>query len=85
MIKDFFIHFFGQGDQPEFAIFTLAHLMPILMLVIAIFLMYRYKEVLKQSKYETSFRYALAFALIICDMSYYWRLSALPGLSNGAV
>ena len=32
-----------------------------------------------------NFRYILAFALIICDMSYYWRLSALPALSNGAV
>ncbi len=85
MMKDFFIHFFGQGTQPEFAIFTFAHLMPILSLIIAIFLMYRYKETLKLSKHETSFRYILAFALIICDMSYYWRLSALPELSNGAV
>ncbi|MBE6866831.1 MAG: TIGR02206 family membrane protein [Ruminococcaceae bacterium] len=85
MIKEFFIYFFGQGDQPEFAIFTLAHLIPILSLIIAIFLMYRYKETLRLSKHETSFRYILAFALIICDMSYYWRLSALPELSNGAV
>lgn len=85
MIKEFFIYFFGQGDQPEFAIFTLAHLIPILSLIIAIFLMYRYKEILRLSKHETSFRYILAFALIICDMSYYWRLSALPELSNGAV
>ncbi|MBQ6850140.1 MAG: TIGR02206 family membrane protein [Oscillospiraceae bacterium] len=85
MIKEFFIYFFGQGDQPEFAIFTLAHLIPILSLIIAIFLMYRYKEILRLSKHETSFRYILAFALIICDMSYYWRLSALTELSNGAV
>lgn len=85
MIKDFFIHFFGQGDQPEFAIFTIAHLIPILLLMVAIFLMYRYRDVLRQSRYEMNFRYILAFALIICDMSYYWRLSALPALSNGAV
>ena len=85
MIRDFLIYFFGQGTEPEFAIFTLAHLIPILSLIIAIFLMYRYKEILRLSKHETSFRYILAFALIICDMSYYWRLSALPELSNGAV
>ena len=85
MLKDFFINFFGQGDQPEFAIFTVAHLIPILLLIVAIFLMYRYRDILKQSRYEMNFRYILAFALIICDMSYYWRLSALPALSNGAV
>ena len=72
MLKDFFIHFFGQGDQPEFAIFTIAHLIPILLLMVAIFLMYRYRDILKQSRYEMNFRYILAFALIIVGGSCLW-------------
>jgi len=84
-MKDFLIHFFGQGNEVEFSIFTPAHLIPILLLIVSILLLYRYKENIRQSSYETNFRYILGFALIICDMSYYWRLSALPELSNGAV
>ena len=83
MLKDFLIHFFGQGTEVEFSIFTLAHLLPILLMFIAIFLLHRYRDNIRQSKYETDFRYILGFALIICDMSYYWRLAACPWLSNG--
>ena len=84
-MKDFLTYFFGMGKEPEFAIFTLAHLMPILFLFAALFLVYRFREPLRESRFETNFRYILGFALIICDMSYYWRLAAAPHLSNGAV
>ena len=84
-MQDFFIFFFGQGSEPEFSLFTPAHIIPILLLGIALYLLYRYREALRDSPFETNFRYILAFALIICDMSYYWRLSACPWLSNGAV
>ena len=83
MIKDFLIYFFGQGTEPEFAIFTAAHIIPILLLFLAIFLLYRYRDTIRESSLELNFRYILAFALIICDMSYYWRLAACPWLSNG--
>ena len=82
-MKDFFVHFFGQGSEQEFSLFTLAHILPILLLVAVIFLFYRYREPLRSSSHETTFRYILGFALIICDMSYYWRLAACPWLSNG--
>ena len=82
---DFFRMFFGQGTEPEFALFTPAHIIPILLLILAIFLLYRCRDTIKNSPYETNFRYILGFILIICDMSYYWRLSALPALSNGAI
>ena len=84
-MKTFLTHFFGQGSEPEFALFTLPHIMPILLLFAALFLLYRYRDALKKSPHETMFRYVLGFALIICDMSYYWRLSSAPWLSNGAV
>lgn len=82
-MKEFFRYFFGQGTEPEFALFTPAHFIPILFLIIALLLLYRHREALKISRYETNFRYILGFMLIICDMSYYWRLAACPWLSTG--
>ena len=82
-MKEFLTYFFGAGDTPEFSIFTLAHLIPILLLGAALFVLYRRRERLRASKYETNLRYILGFALIMCDMSYYWRLAAGPWLSGG--
>lgn len=82
-MKDFFQYFFGVGSEPEFALFTPAHFAPILLLIAALYLLYRYREELSRSRYETNLRYILAFILIVCDMSYYWRLAACPWLSGG--
>lgn len=82
---EFFRYFFGQGTEVEFSLFTFAHLIPILLLFAALAILFKNRESIKQSPYETNFRYILAFMLIICDMSYYWRLSALPSLSAGAI
>ena len=79
------IHFFGQGTEPEFSLFTLAHILPVLLLLAVLFLLHRYRDTLKKLPYEKNLRYVLGFMLIICDMSYYWRLSSAPWLSNGAV
>lgn len=84
-MQDFFRYFFGQGTEPEFALFTPAHLIPIFLLFAALFLLHRYRDTIRTSPYETNFRYILGFMLIICDMSYYWRLASSPWLSNGAV
>ena len=43
------------------------------------------KERSKMKKLSKIGLLILAFALIICDMSYYWRLSALPEISAGAI
>lgn len=83
-MQDFFHYFFGVGTEPEFALFTFAHFIPILLLIGALFLLHRYQNCLRDSSYETNLRYILGFSLIICDMSYYWRLAACPWLSNGA-
>ena len=84
-MKEFFTYFFGAGTEPEFAIFTPAHFAPIMLLLVVLFLMYRYREPLRNSRYETNIRYILGFMLIICDMSFYWRLAAAPWLSEGAI
>ncbi|MBO7251518.1 MAG: YwaF family protein, partial [Oscillospiraceae bacterium] len=83
MIKNMLIYFFGEGTEQEFSLFTPAHFMPILLLIAGLYLLYRYRDRIRTSAYETNYRYILAFMLIICDMSYYWRLAACPWLSNG--
>ena len=82
-MKAFLSYFFGQGSTPEFALFTPAHLIPIALLGIALVLLYRSRDSLRAFRYETNLRYILGFALIICDMSYYWRLAGGPWLSVG--
>jgi len=84
-MQGFFTYFFGAGTEPEFALFTPAHFAPILLLIAALFLLYRYRDAIAKSPHETYLRYILGFALMICDMSYYWRLAAQPALSAGAI
>ena len=84
-MREFFGYFFGQGTEPEFALFTFAHIAPILLMLGAIALVYCLRDRIHRCKWEENLRYVIAFVLIICDMSYYWRLSAAPNLSAGAI
>ena len=84
-MKEFFTYFFGQGTGSEFSLFTPAHFVPILLMLFVIWLIYKNRDGLRGSKYDETIRYALAFAMIICDMSYYWRLAAMPSLGGNAV
>ena len=79
-MKDFLIYFFGAGETPEFTNFTLPHLAPILVAIGVILLLCRFRNALRDCKWEPYFRYTLAFALIISEMSYYWRLVGVPSL-----
>ncbi len=82
---DFLKYFFGKGETEEFTNFTLAHFLPILVAAAVIFLIYRYRKSIRDLKHEYIFRYVLAFALIISEMSYYWRLIAVPSLGPNPV
>ena len=84
-MREFFIYFFGQGTEPEFALFTPAHFAPILLMIAAIALIRRFRREIRDSRHEETLRYVLAFALVICDMSYYWRLVGMPSLQPGPV
>jgi hypothetical integral membrane protein (TIGR02206 family) len=77
-------YFFGKGDTVEFKNFTLAHFLPIILAAVGIFFIYRYREKLAASKHEPLFRTILAFTMLVCEMSYYWRLSAIPSLGGNA-
>ena len=82
---DFFRYFFGQGDTIEFENFTLAHFLPILIAAGIIYLIYRFRNTIRDLKHEINFRYVLAFMMIICEMSYFWRLVAVPSLGANPI
>lgn len=82
-MKEFFVYFFGEGTEQEFSLFTAAHFLPILVMLAVIWLIYRHRERIRSSRYEEHLRWVLAFALIISDMSYYWRLVGSPWLHPG--
>jgi len=84
-MKDFLLYFFGKGETVEFTNFTLAHFLPILLAVGLIFLIGRFRGQIRHWQHEEKLRYALAFLLIISEMSYYWRLIALPELQPNPV
>ena len=84
-MKEFLIYFFGEGTTPEFALFTPAHVVPVLLMIAVILLIRRFRVQIRNSRHEETLRYVLAFALIISDMAYYWRLVGMPSLQPGPV
>ena len=84
-MKEFFHYFFSAGTEVEFENFTLPHLLPILVVAAVIVLIYKFRKPLSDYRHEGRIRMALAFALIITEMSYYWRLIALPELGPNPV
>ena len=81
----FLRYFFGEGTRVEFENFTFAHFLPILITAAIIYLIYRSRRKIRNMKNEEIFRYILAFTLIISEMSYYWRLIAIPSLGPNPV
>lgn len=84
MLK-FFNYFLGKGDSVEFRNFTLAHFLPIVFAVLVIFFIYYFRKNLQNSKNEMILRYIIAFVLIISEMSYSWRLIAIPSLDPNPI
>ena len=84
-MAEFFCYFFGKGEQVEFTNFSLAHLLPIIVTVLIILCIYFFRRNIRGMKNEQVFRYIIAFALIVSEMSYYWRLIAIPSLGANPV
>ena len=84
-MKELFVYFFGQGDTQEFFLFSPAHFAPILLMIATIFLIRKAAGKLRGWKHEEAIRYVLAFALIISEMGYYWRLVGMPVLGANPV
>lgn len=66
--------FFGYSLTPVFEEFSLAHFLPIFLLVGAILLVYRYREKIATWKGEETLRFILGGVLILNEAFYYWRL-----------
>lgn len=84
-VKDFLKYFLGAGSEVEFENFTLPHFVPILLLIAVILLTYKFRNNLRDYRHESKIRMALAFALILSEMSYYWRLVAIPSLGPNPI
>lgn len=84
-MKEFLKYFLGKGETVEFTNFTLAHFIPIAVGIAVILLIYFYRDKIRDCKFEKNFRYILAFSLIISEMSYYWRLIAIPSLGPNPI
>lgn len=66
--------FFGYGEKGNFSYWSLAHFIPLILYGVAIFLMFRYREKLRNWKHEENFRFIFAAAMLLAEMSYFWRL-----------
>lgn len=65
--------FFNHGDVGEFSYFSLAHLIPIFLMLIIIFSLYKYQDKIRNWKYEENARIIFAGILLLSDMSYFWH------------
>lgn len=66
-------YFFDHGQPGEFKYFTLPHFIPIVLMVLIIFLIYRFQDKIRDYKHEDNIRLVLAFTMIMSDMSYFWH------------
>ncbi len=84
-MKEFWSYFLGQGDTVEFVNFSAAHIVPILIAVLLIYCIYRGRNRLRDSEWDMRLRYVMAFALMLSEMSYFWRLIAIPSLNPNPI
>lgn len=82
---EFLNYFFGKSENVEFTNFSLAHFLPVILAAGLIFCVYRFRKNIRGLKNEVDFRYLIAFVLIVSEMSYYWRLIAVPSLGPNPI
>lgn len=66
--------FFGYSLEQDFFEFSFAHFAPIILLCLAIYLTYRFREKIASWKGEENLRFILAAILILNEGAYYWRV-----------
>ena len=65
--------FFGFSLTQDFYEWSFWHFLPIILLIGAIYLVYRYRTKLANWKHEETFRFIIALLLILSEGLYYWR------------
>lgn len=68
-----FSEFFNYGLDGEFKYFSLAHFIPLILMGLIIYLIYKKQDFLRTFKHERTIRLYLAFFMIMADMSYFWQ------------
>ncbi len=66
--------FFGYGEKGDFKYYSVAHFVPLILLVLSVFVIYRYRDKIYNWKHEENFRFIFAFIMFLAEMSYFWRL-----------
>lgn len=66
--------FFGYSQEQDFTYWSIWHFLPIILLGVAIYLTYRYRDKLRNWKWEDTFCAFIGAALIFVEGFYYWRL-----------
>lgn len=77
--------FFGYGQKGDFKIFSLAHFIPVIILVCSIVVLYIFKDKIKNSKYENTIRVTIAFINLMSEFAYYWRVLYVGGDTSKAL
>lgn len=70
----FYEGFFGYSLEQDFSYWSIWHFLPILLLGVAIYLTYRYRDKLRAWKWEDHFTTILGVIVILNEAFYYWRL-----------
>lgn len=66
--------FFGYGEEGDFRQWSLAHFLPIAVTLGLITAVYKNRETIRGSRYEEDFRFGAVVVMMLCEMSYFWRL-----------
>lgn len=66
--------FFGYGEKGNFVTWSIWHILPLVVIAAAIFLIWHFRKKLQNWKGERNFRYAFAFVMLLAEMSYFWRV-----------
>ena len=75
--------FFGYSETPIFKHFSIQHLLPIFLLALGIFLVWRFRENIRAWRHEETFRTVMGILLVFNECSYYWRLLYVGNSQDG--
>lgn len=66
--------FFGYGEKGDFTYFSFWHFLPIIILIAGIILTYKFRDKIRNSKHEKTFRLIMGMVMMFAEMGYFWRL-----------
>ena len=77
--------FFGFGEKGNFKYWSFSHFAPVILFAVAAFLIFKYREKLKNWKHEENFRFIFGAVMLFVEMSYFWRLLYVGSSETGEV